>query len=94
MKLRFYIDESGQPHIYKHDVTEDEVHEAFQNIFEDRHGKDDSRVAIARTDAGRLLKVIYVPEPDDQGFVITAVELTGAPLKAFRRRMKKRYGKK
>jgi hypothetical protein len=32
---------------------------------------------------------VYVPEPEDNGvFVITAFELTGKPLAAFRRRQK------
>ncbi len=37
--------------------------------------------------AGRYLRVIYVPEPESL-FVITAYELTGKPLIAYRRRRK------
>lgn len=94
VKLRFYIDSGGQPHIHKHGVTEDEVGEAFQNIFEDRLGRESSRIVIAKTEAGRILKVIYSPESKEEAFVISARELAGTQLTAFRRRIKKRYGKK
>ena len=44
-------------------------------------------MAIGQTRDGRCLRVGYVPEPDEDGvFVITAYELTGKPLAAFRRR--------
>lgn len=46
-------------------------------------------MAIGRTEAGRYLRVIYVPEPGGV-FVITAYELKGKPLFAYRRRMRKR----
>ena len=75
-------------------MTEDEVDEAFQNIFEDRLGRESSRIAVAKTEAGRILKVIYSPESKEEVFVISARELIGTELTAFRRRMKKRYGKK
>jgi hypothetical protein len=43
MKIRFYIDkESGLPHIYRHDVQEDEVEDVLQNPSEDRPGKENS----------------------------------------------------
>jgi hypothetical protein len=56
---------------------------------EDRIGTDGARVAIGRTEAGRFLKVVYVPEPDG-AFVLTAYELTGKPLLAYRRRCRRR----
>ncbi len=75
MKVRYYIDpESGQPHIYKHEVDEFEVEEVLPRPGEDRPGQEDSRVAIGQTEAGRYLRVIYVPEPGGV-FVITAYEL-------------------
>jgi hypothetical protein len=47
--------------------------------------------AIGRTEAGRILRVIYVRDPKpDSVFVVTAYELSGKPLVAFRRRMKKK----
>jgi hypothetical protein len=91
MKVRYYIDpETGQPHIYRHDVTESEVEEVLDRPGEDRAGSDGSRVAIGRTRAGRLLRVIYVPDPEPKSvFVITAYELRGKPALAYRRRRRK-----
>jgi hypothetical protein len=41
MKVRYYIDpETGQPHIYKHNVTESEVEEILAHPGEDRAGRD------------------------------------------------------
>ena len=92
MNIRFYIDPTtGEPHIYNHDIGEVEVEEALANRDEDRPGEKDSRLAIGRTDAGRILRVIYVRDPKpDSIFVVTAYELTGKPLLAFRRRMRKK----
>ena len=90
MKLRFHVDrDSGLPHVYNHGVREDEVEQVLRRRGEDRAGKDGSRIATGRTDAGRYLRVIYVPEPDS-AFVITAYELRGKPLLAYRRRRRKR----
>jgi hypothetical protein len=91
MKVRYYIDpETGQPHIYRHEVTESEVEEVLDRPGEDRAGSDGSRVAIGRTRAGRLLRVIYVPDPEPKSvFVITAYELRGKPALAYRRRRRK-----
>jgi len=92
MNIRFYIDPAtGLPHIYRHGVYEDEVEDVLNKPGEDRHGREGSRVAIGQTQAGRYLKVIYVPDPQpDSVFVITAYELQGKPLKAYRRRRKRR----
>ena len=63
MNIRFYIDkETGLPHIYNHEVDEVEVEEVLRNPGEDRAGRNDSRVAIGQTQAGRYLRVIYVPD--------------------------------
>ena len=41
---------------------------------------------MGQTAAGRYLKVVLVPDPDgDSGFVVTAYELRGNALKAYRR---------
>jgi len=95
MKIRFYRDpETGQPHIYGHDVDEDEVADVLESPGEDRPGRDGSRVAIGKTAAGRYLRVIYVPDSEpDSVFVITAYELRGKPLIAYRRR-RRRKGKR
>jgi hypothetical protein len=92
MRLRFHIDlASGLPHIYNHGVRETEVEQALRNPGEARPGSEGSRVAIGRTEQGRYLRVIYVPDPEgDSAFVITAYELRGKPLTAYRRRCRAR----
>ncbi|PYV86510.1 MAG: hypothetical protein DMG05_19440 [Acidobacteria bacterium] len=92
MDINYYIDpQTGSPHIFKHDVSEEEVEDVLNRPGEDRPGKDGSRVAIGQTEAGRYLRVIYVRDSEpDSVFVITAYELTGKPLKAYRRRQKRR----
>ena len=92
MNIRFYLDpETGEPHIYRHGVTEDEAADALRNPGEDRPGREGARVAIGRTREGRYLRIIYVPDPEpDSVFVITAYELRGKPLTAYRRRRRRR----
>ncbi len=92
MRVRFYVDPAtGHPHIYDHDVSEEEVEEVLESPGEDRPGREDSRVAIGQTETGRYLRVIYSPDPEpDSVFVITAYELKGKPLLAYRRRQRKR----
>jgi len=92
MKIRFYIDpETHLPHIYNHEGREDEVEDVLRKPGEDRPGKENSRIAIGQTKGGRYLRVIYVPDPEpDSVFVITAYELMGKPLKAYRRRSRRR----
>jgi hypothetical protein len=95
MKIRFYVDpETGAPHIHSHHVDEGEVAEALSRCGEDHIGRDGSRVAIGRARGGRYLRVIYVPDPSPASiFVITAYELAGKALLAYRRR-RKRKGKR
>ena len=95
MNIRYYFDPAtDQPHIYNHDVDEQEVEDVLRSPGEDRPGRDDSRIAIGQTRAGRHLRVIYVPDPEpDSIFVITAYELRGKPLLAYRRR-RRRKGKR
>jgi hypothetical protein len=92
---RFYIDPDTElPHIYGHDVNEAEVEDVLQSPGEDRQGREGSRVALGRTSAGRYLRVIYVPDPEPNSvFVITAYELTGKPLSAYKRRQRRRSKK-
>jgi hypothetical protein len=91
-KLRFYHDpDTDLPHIYEHNVAEDEVRDVLLISFEDAKGSHGSRVAVGQTRAGRCLKVVYVPDRIGDGiFVIAAYDLRGKPLAAFRRRMRKR----
>ena len=66
--------------------------QAVVNAGEDRAGREGSRIALGRTGSGRYLRVIYVPDTEpDCVFVITAYELTGKPLAAYRRRRKKKH---
>ena len=92
MNIRFYLDpESGLPHIFRHAVDEDEVEEVLRRSGEDRPGREGSRVAIGQTRAGRYLRIIYAPDPEPNSvFVITAYELKGKPLVAYRRRKRRR----
>ena len=92
MRNRFHIDpETGDPHIYRHGITESEVADVLRRPGEDRPGREGARVAIGRTRAGRYLRIIYVPDPKpDSVFVITAYEMVGKPLAAYRRRMRKK----
>ena len=64
LNVRYYIDnETGQPHLYRHDVAEHEVEQVLTKPGEDRPGREGSRVAIGQTPGGRYLRVIYVPDP-------------------------------
>jgi hypothetical protein len=94
MKLRFYLDPgTEEPHVYGHGVTEEEVADVLSSSVEDRPGREGSRVALGQTRAGRYLRVVYAPDPEpDSVFVITAYELRGKPLTAYRRR-RRRKGK-
>ncbi len=92
MQVRFYLDtDSGEPHIYRHRVSEAEAEDVLTRSIEDRAGRDGARVAIGQTRAGRYLRVVYVPDPEpDSVFVITAFDLGPKALRAFRRRRKKK----
>jgi hypothetical protein len=94
MKIRYYLDEeTGLPHIRSHGVREAEVADVLEAPGEDRAGREGARVALGRTRAGRYLRVVYVPEPDSDGvFVITAYDLVGKGLRAYRRRRGKKSG--
>jgi hypothetical protein len=92
MRVRYYIDPATElPHIYNHDVSEMEVEEVLRQPGEDRPGRDGSRVALGKTEDGRYLRVVFVVDPGPQSvFVITAFELEGKPLVAYKRRRKKK----
>lgn len=92
MNIRYYIDpETSMPHIYRHNVTEDEVEDVLLKPGEDRLGRESSRIALGQTSTGRYLRIIYVPDPEQHSvFVITAYELSGKPLTAYKRRRRKK----
>jgi len=49
VNFRRYLDSAtAQPHIYNHDVDEEEVEEVLMNPGEDRPGRDGSRVELVR----------------------------------------------
>jgi Domain of unknown function (DUF4258) len=85
VNIRFYREPAtGEPHIYNHGVTEEEVEEVIRRPGEDRRGREGARVAIGQTRTGRFLRVIYVPDPEPESiFIITAYELRGKPLTAY-----------
>jgi hypothetical protein len=88
VNVRFYIDPvTGEPHIYEHNVGEEEVEAVLRSPGDDFPGRGSSRIALGQTEAGRYLQVVYVPEPDRRSvFVVTAYDLTGKALAAYRRR--------
>ena len=92
MNIRFYIDpQTERPHIENHGVSKSEVEDVLRNPGEDRPGQEGSRHALGKTRSGRILRVIYVPDPEPNSiFVITAYDLIGKPLKAYRRRCRRR----
>ena len=91
MDLRFHVDpETSEPHIYDHGVTEEEVRQVLVRRGDDFRGRGKSRIRFGQTLAGRYLKVIYVPDEErDSVFVITAYDLKGKAVKAFRRRQRR-----
>jgi hypothetical protein len=88
MRLRFHIDpETGEPHIYRHGVTEEDVEEVMRRPGDDLPGREGSRIALGQTEGGRYLQVVYVLDNDRLGaFVVTAYDLRGKALAAYRRR--------
>ena len=92
LRARFYIDPAtGLPHIHNHQVDEDEAIDILEKAGEDRPGRDGSRIALGQTASGRYLRVVYVPDPEPGSvFVVTAYELTGKTLAAYRKRRKKK----
>ena len=92
MNIRFYLDpDTDEPHIFRHAVTEEEVEEVLRRPGDDFPGRGDSRIALGPTSAGRHLQVVYVPEPEAHGvFVVTAYDLRGKALAAYRRRRRRK----
>ena len=95
-KINQFADRTPHPEFIaygiKHKIySEKEIEHILLNLGEDRPGRDGSRIAIGQTQSGRFLRVIYVPDvKPESAFVITAYELRGKPLQAYRRRMRRR----
>lgn len=92
MQIRFYVNaDTGEPHIYDHQVTEEEVEQVLASPLEERSGEEGASLCLGRTHDGRFLRVVYVPDPEpDSVFVITAYEPGPKVLKALRRRLRKK----
>ena len=92
MVVRYDINPAtGRPHIHDHDVDEGDVEDVLARPLEDRPGRDGARVALGQTQAGRYLRVIYVPDPEPGSvFVITAYDLGPKARKALRRRRRRK----
>jgi hypothetical protein len=92
MHIRFYWDpDTGEPHILNHGITEAEVAQVLHHPGEDFPAANGARMALGQTASGRFIRVIYVPDPEPQSvFVITAYDLRGKPLTAYRRRQRRR----
>ena len=91
MNIRVYLNpETSLPHIYDHGVYVDEIEDILGTPGEDRPGLEGSRVAIGQTREGRYLRVVYLRDPEPNSvFVITAYELKGKALAAYRRRKRR-----
>jgi len=92
VKIRYYRNpETGEPHIYDHEVGEDEVEEVLINPREDLPSRNNSRSVIGQTSDGRYLRVIAVRDAAPGSiFIVTAYELSPRQLAAYRRRRRKR----
>lgn len=87
MELRYWSDpETDLPHIYAHGVSEQEVAEVLSRPGLDYGAERNARIRLGQTEVGRPLKVVYVPDKGGRSaFVVTAYELRGKALKAYRR---------
>ena len=91
-EVRFYVDpETDDLHIYRHGVSEEEAEEVLHYPVDDFPGRGTSRIALGTTAEGRHLQVVYVPDHDAHGvLVVTAYDLKGKALAAYRRRRRRR----
>ncbi len=91
MEVRFYIDpETGLPHIYNHGVSEEEARQVLKRPGSVLRGQRNSRFALGQTQTGRYLKVVYIPRKQGPAvLVITAYDLRGKELRAYRRRRRR-----
>ncbi|HRK20666.1 MAG TPA: hypothetical protein PLX06_02595 [Fimbriimonadaceae bacterium] len=91
MRVEFYQDpETGEPHLWKHGVSEEEASQVVEAPGELRLGERRSMVALGQSAAGRYLKVIYRQVDAETIIVITAFDLVGKPRRAYERRMKRK----
>jgi hypothetical protein len=63
----------------------------MRNPGDDFKGRKNTRIALGQTFFGRHLEVIYVPDKEgDSILVITAFDLRGKALRAYRRRKRRK----
>lgn len=93
MEIRFFRDpETGLAHCLDHGVEEREVAEVFSNAPLRVRGRGGAYLALGQTDSGRYLKVAYRIDADGAAYVITAYDLRGKALAAFKRRRRRKGG--
>lgn len=95
MNLRFYENpETGLSHIHDHGVQEYEVEDVLADCIEDWPSRRGAREAIGQTQGGRYIKVVYRLDGETGDItVITAYDLRGSALAAFRRRQRRKRGR-
>jgi len=82
---RFKWDAWNLNHIARHGVRPEEVEEGFFGEPVLRKGRGGTRIALGRTDAGRLLTVIYVDRPGGAVYVVTARDMDHKERRLYRR---------
>src|SRR5579859_2241653 len=71
MLIKFHIDPvTGQPHIFDHGVTEEEVRDIMAHPRLVLRGRKNSRFALGQTRSGRYLKVAFVPRSAKGGGIL------------------------
>ena len=93
MRLEFYTDpETGEPHIYGHDVREEGGAQVLIGDGLRWRASDGKIVVVGKTDGGRFLQVVLVEGKTSRSaiFVITAYPPKEELIAAYRRRMKKK----
>jgi hypothetical protein len=92
VEIRYYIDpETEQPHIYGHNIDEEDVEDVLDRPLENRPGRDGTWVALGQTRTGRYVRVIYVRDsPPTSVFVITAYPVGFNVVRALRRRRRRK----
>ena len=72
-------------------INKSEIKSVLKVPDKNRQEAEGSHVAIGQAKTGRCLRVIYVPDPlPDSVFVITAYDLSGKALKAYKRRRRRK----
>ena len=92
MEAGFYIDPATEsPHICNHQVNEDEVIDVLERPGEDRAGSRGFQNCLGPDGLRPILRIVYIPDPEPGSvFVITAYEMIGKPLAAYRKRRRKK----